>query len=114
MEKKLQPIKRAQWEGGPVEDSFDLEDFDWVWESLREMTESGRFVKTQCTGVVMEEHDLLWVTQSLLHPMFLYEDLTGCNMRMFSHNEEEALYLQVNTPDNKSVVLCAFMGDFWG
>jgi hypothetical protein len=112
-EKKLEPIKCAQWEGGPIEDSFDLEDFDWVWQSLREMTESGRFMKTQCTGVAKEEHDLLWVTQSLLHPAFLYEGLTGCNMRIFSNDEQEALHLQIITPDNKSVVVCAFMGDFW-
>jgi hypothetical protein len=118
MEKRLEPIKCAQWEGGPVEDSFDLEDFDWVWESLRDISnpDAGlKAVETQCAGVVKEEHDLLWVTQSLLHPMFLYEGLTGCNMRMFSHNEEEGLYLQISTPtpDGESVVVCAFMGDYW-
>ena len=117
VEKKLEPIKCAQWEGGPVEDSFDLEDFDWVWQSLRDISDPDVpdpvAVETQCAGVVKEENDLLWITQSLLHPAFLYESLTGCNMRIFSNDEQEALHLQITTPDNKSIVACAFMGDFW-
>lgn len=108
-ERKLEPIRCAQWEGGPIEDAFDLEDFDWVWESL-----SGDgdiplgVVDTQCPDVVKDELDSLWITRD-----YLRKSLDGCIMRLFGHQELEALYLEIASPnDAEKVVISAFQGDW--
>ena len=109
IERKLEPIRCARWEGGPVEDTFDLEGFDWVWESLTgDVAIPSGVVDTQCPDVVKEKYDSLWI-----HRDYLRKSLDGCTMRLFGHQELEADYLEIASPnDDKKVVISAFMGDW--